>query len=77
MRKMIAAMFLTVLSVGACKTIQQGNLGVERKFGKQNDDLLEPGLYFYNPIWTDIIVLPLTTAKKGSTSKLKCRSSTG
>lgn len=43
-----------------CKTIQQGNLGVERKFGKQNDELLQPGLYFYNPIWTDIIVLPLT-----------------
>ncbi|MFZ5629990.1 MAG: prohibitin family protein [Spirochaetota bacterium] len=50
-----------LLLVSACKTIQQGNMGVERKFGKQNDELLGPGLYFYNPIWTDILVLPLTT----------------
>jgi regulator of protease activity HflC (stomatin/prohibitin superfamily) len=50
-----------LLLVSACKTIQEGNMGVERKFGKQNDELLGPGLYFYNPIWTDILVLPLTT----------------
>jgi len=51
---------LTLLSLVACKTIQQGNLGIERKFGKQNNELLSPGLYFYNPIWTEILVLPLS-----------------
>ncbi len=50
-----------LLLFSGCKTIQQGNLGVERNFGKQKNDVLGPGLYFYNPIWTDILVLPLTT----------------
>lgn len=49
-----------ILALTACKTIQQGNLGVERKFGKQNNQLLQAGIYFYNPIWTDILVLSST-----------------
>ncbi len=57
----IAVLFLFLSALLACKTVQQGHLGVERKFGKQSREVLEPGLYFYNPIWTDIIVLPLTT----------------
>lgn len=56
------ALLLAAASLfSACKTIQQGNLGVERKFGKQSDELLEAGIHFYNPLWTDILVLPLTT----------------
>ncbi|MCX7633481.1 MAG: prohibitin family protein [Turneriella sp.] len=54
-------LFLFLLLAGnACRTIQEGHLGVERRFGKQSKEVLGPGLYFYNPIWTDIIVLPLT-----------------
>lgn len=60
-KKRLSLILVTVTLIAGCKTIQQGNLGVERKFGKQNSELLEPGLYFYNPIWTDILVLPLTT----------------
>lgn len=59
--KKIPLILVSIALITGCKTIQQGNLGVERKFGKQNSELLEPGLYFYNPIWTDILVLPLTT----------------
>lgn len=60
-KKVVKAAILVVafLLVSACKTIQEGNRGVERKFGKQDNTLLQPGLYFYNPIWTEIIVLPL------------------
>lgn len=59
--KKLSLILGATLLIAGCKTIQQGNLGVERKFGKQSNEFLEPGLYFYNPIWTDIIVLPLTT----------------
>ncbi len=54
---LIALLFLS----SYCTTIQEGYRGVERKFGKQDNKLLTPGLYFYNPIWTDIFELPLGT----------------
>ena len=50
-----------LLLVSYCTTIQEGFRGIERKFGKQDNELLTPGLYFYNPIWTTIFELPLGT----------------
>ncbi len=55
-----AGAILCAVSLSACTTIHQGNLGVERKFGKQSNEILNPGLYFYNPVWTSIIVLSLS-----------------
>jgi prohibitin 1 len=59
-RTIAAGAICAALFTGACTTIHQGNLGVERKFGKQSNEILNPGLYFYNPVWTSIIVLSLS-----------------
>ncbi len=55
-----SGIIVVLMGFVACKTIQTGNLGVERKFGKQSTEILQAGLYFYNPLWTDIIVLPVS-----------------
>ena len=59
-RTIAAGAICAALFTGACTTIHQGNLVVERKFGKQSNEILNPGLYFYNPVWTSIIVLSLS-----------------
>lgn len=62
---------LTLLGVSACgfQTVNEGNRGIETKFGKMIGEPLSPGLHFYNPFTSDIFEMPVREeALKSSTS---------
>lgn len=55
---LIAVLAFTVQS---CATINQGEVGVKRKFGKFSDTSYTSGLRFYNPLTTRIIKISTQT----------------
>jgi len=54
---LLAAMILMV----SCSVIRQGEVGMKRKLGKLNQNILQPGAVAYNPLVTRIIKMPIRT----------------
>jgi prohibitin 1 len=53
---------MIILSVlNSCTIIRQGEVGVKRRLGKVDKNILDQGLRMYNPFLTSIIVLPTNT----------------
>ena len=52
---------ILVLFVSSCAVIRQGEVGVKRKFGKQDQQTMEPGASLFNPLTTTIIKMPIRT----------------
>lgn len=52
---------LLVLTLGSCKIIRQGDVGVKRTLGRINPRVLEAGPRFFNPFVTTIIPVPVRT----------------
>ena len=62
--KFIKYSFLSIavlLFVSSCAVIRQGEVGVKRKFGKLNQNMMEPGASVFNPLTTTIIKMPIRT----------------
>lgn len=54
---LLAAMILMV----SCSVIRQGEVGMKRKLGKLDQNILQPGAVAYNPLVTRIIKMPIRT----------------
>ena len=52
---------ILVLFVSSCAVIRQGEVGVKRKFGKLDQQTMEPGASLFNPLTTTIIKMPIRT----------------
>lgn len=52
---------VALLFFSSCVTIRQGTVGVKRKVGKINENVIEPGAKFFNPFVSRVIVLPIRT----------------
>ncbi len=59
-RASLLALVLVVLGSG-CAVITQDQVGVKRTFGQLQDETLQPGFYFLNPITTTMLRLPTHT----------------
>lgn len=45
------------VSLGACGSIDSGQVGIWSRFGDLDDETVGPGLHWYNPITTDLIAM--------------------
>lgn len=54
MKSIILMLILISLTGCGIEQVDEGYRGIEKKWGKVSSDPLMPGLYFYNPISTDI-----------------------
>lgn len=61
MHRTLTSVLAAVLLAPGCATIRQGDVGVKRTFGKIDSEAIEPGLRFYNPLFTSIIRVPVRT----------------
>ena len=52
---------ILVLFVSSCAVVRQGEVGVKRKYGKLNPNIMEPGASAYNPLTTTVIKMPIRT----------------
>jgi prohibitin 1 len=55
--------FLTLFFVESCAfaVIQEGTVGVTRTFGKQSNEILNPGLHIYDIVTTEVLRAPINT----------------
>ena len=62
----IAIIAIVVVSVAGCgiKVVNTGHRGIETKFGKVISESLPEGLYFFNPITSDIVEMDTRIQRK-------------
>lgn len=55
--------FLLVFACGliSCTVVRQGEVGVKRKYGKLNPNVLDAGLVSFNPFSTTVLKIPIRT----------------
>jgi regulator of protease activity HflC (stomatin/prohibitin superfamily) len=53
-----------ILVLASCTVIRQGEVGVKRKFGKLNPDIVEAGLVSFNPFSTRVLKVPIRTVNQ-------------
>ncbi len=58
------------LLVSGCAVVRQGEVGMKRKLGKLNQQVIQPGAVGFNPFITRIIKLPIRTMNMEITSNL-------
>jgi regulator of protease activity HflC (stomatin/prohibitin superfamily) len=55
-------LLLTVVSIlSSCAVVRQGEVGIKRKLGKLDQQILLPGAVPYNPFFTRVIKMPIRT----------------
>lgn len=54
----------------SCRVVRQGEVGVKRKLGKLDPNVIQPGSQVFNPFVTRIIKMPTTTTNIEITSNL-------
>ena len=59
-----------VLFMASCAVVRQGEVGVKRKMGVLDPNIIEPGASMFNPLTTTIIKLPIRTVNVEIQSKL-------
>lgn len=68
MFKKTALLSFTLLSL-SCTVVDTGKRGIERQFGKIKGEPLAEGLYFYNPLMTDILQIDVREQKIENTTQ--------
>lgn len=58
------------IMLGSCAVVRQGEVGVKRKMGKLQPEILGPGAIGFNPFLSTIIKLPVRTVNIEITSNL-------
>ncbi|GIV36488.1 MAG: hypothetical protein KatS3mg032_0867 [Cyclobacteriaceae bacterium] len=58
------------LLASGCAIVRQGEVGMKRKLGKLNQQVIQPGAVVFNPFITRIIKLPIRTMNMEITSNL-------
>jgi regulator of protease activity HflC (stomatin/prohibitin superfamily) len=59
----VLVLLVAVAGAAGCVQINQGEVGVKRRWGKLEARVLPPGLAFYEPVSTDVIKVPTRTVK--------------
>lgn len=62
--KNYAILLLAILGLASCTVIRQGEVGVKRRFGKLNPDIVEAGLVSFNPFSTRVLKVPIRTVNQ-------------
>jgi len=57
----IIALFLISSIVMSCSVVRQGEIGIKRKVGKLDQEIILPGAVTYNPFMTRILKMPIRT----------------
>lgn len=52
---------IVAFTFSSCAIVRQGEVGVKRKLGKLNDNVIQPGAVGFNPFTTKVIKLPIRT----------------
>lgn len=68
--KTILLSIAIMMFASSCTVVRQGEVGVKRKVGKLNPNIIEPGLVVLNPFTTRIIKMPVRTVNVEITSNL-------
>lgn len=70
--KTINIIIIAILTIfiSSCSVIRQGEVGVKRKLGKLNPNVIQPGAVGYNPITAKIIKIPTQTVNVEISSNL-------
>jgi prohibitin 1 len=66
-------LLIATLILTNCSVIRQGEVGVKRRLGKLNDNIIQPGAVGYNPFLTKIIKMPIRTMNMEINSNLPSR----
>jgi regulator of protease activity HflC (stomatin/prohibitin superfamily) len=63
--------FMSVMMLTAsCSVVRQGEIGMKRKLGKLDQEIIQPGAIGYNPFVTRIIKMPIRTMNMEINSNL-------
>ena len=59
----LSSLLLIMVLLGSCApaVVRQGEVGVKRKFGKLSEEVYDPGMYWYNPVFAKLIKTPVRT----------------
>ena len=52
------------IGLSSCAVVRQGEVGVKRKFGRLNQQVIEGGLVSYNPLTTTVLKVPVRTVNQ-------------
>lgn len=66
----IIAIVVATLVTSSCAVIRQGEVGVKRKLGKLDPNVIQPGAVTFNPFVTKIIKMPIQTMNVEISSNL-------
>ncbi|MEQ9169240.1 MAG: prohibitin family protein [Fulvivirga sp.] len=66
----IIAIIVATLVTSSCAVIRQGEVGVKRKLGKLDPNVIQPGAVTFNPFVTKIIKMPIQTMNVEISSNL-------
>ncbi|MEQ8808083.1 MAG: prohibitin family protein [Imperialibacter sp.] len=61
---------IIILFSSGCAIVKQGEVGVKRKLGRLNQEIIQPGPVLYNPFVSRVIKLPIRTINIEITSNL-------
>lgn len=61
--KRVILLFLAGLMV-SCATVQPDERGVVKTFGKLDTEVQEPGLVWYNPLFSSLVTIPVRTVNR-------------
>lgn len=66
----ILSLMLVLIGLASCSVIRQGEVGVKRKVGKLDQEIITPGAVGYNPFVTRILKMPIRTLNMEITANL-------
>lgn len=72
----ISLMVSLLFSIINCATVQPDERGVTKTFGKLDDEILKPGLVWYNPLFTTLVTVPTRTVNREVQLSLPSREGT-
>jgi regulator of protease activity HflC (stomatin/prohibitin superfamily) len=64
MRRTMFLLALACIGLSSCAVVRQGEVGVKRKFGRLNPQVIEGGLISYNPLTTTVLKVPVRTVNQ-------------
>lgn len=68
MNKVLLVLSIVLLSSCGIEQVNEGSRGIETKWGKVTGEPLMPGLYFYNPVSSDIFEMSVRETKLEDTT---------
>ncbi len=61
MLQLLGTIVLSIVALSSCTVVKPGETGVKRKLGRLSNQSYEPGIRFYNPFITRVLIVPTRT----------------